>query len=194
MGRGGTSTSGAVDEKSPEIHFKEMLSKNGFHVDFRSFDTLDGFFHPPTPEEIDAYKHDVLNAIRNCDIDQLHHFQKNGRPLKCSNRFGESILHLACRKGSLEVVEFLIHKAHVPLQVCDDYGRNPLHDACWTAKTNFALIDLILEGCPDLLFIKDKRGYTPLSYIRREEWKEWNHYLTQKSLDTFMPQTLKVKQ
>lgn len=98
-----------------------------------SFDEVpDDFFLPPTSAEIDAYDHDVLQAVRTKDIATLQRFHAAGRPLKCSNKFGESILHLACRKGLYHVAAFLIQQAQVPVQVCDDYGRTPLHDACWS--------------------------------------------------------------
>jgi len=130
------------------------------------FNTIEDFFREPTAEEIEAYDFDVLNAVRSRDINMLRTFHRDGRPLKCSNRFGESLLHLACRKQCIEVVDFLINEASVPLQVADDVGRTPLHDACLTPAPNFKLVDLILAKCPDLLYIKDKRGHTPLFYAK----------------------------
>lgn len=149
-------------------------------MEIQSYSDLNGFFLPPTPEEIDAYKHDAITAVRTENLEALKRFHAESRPLKCSNRFGGSILHLACRKGSLQAAQYLVEEANVPLQVCDDYGRNPLHDACWSHKPNFDLIDLILRHCPDLLYIKDKRGFTPLHHVRRELWHRWNTYFKAK--------------
>jgi len=145
------------------------------------------FFQAPTAEEIAAYDHDSLAAIRNQDMTTLRQFHAQGRPLKCSNQFGESLLHMACRKGMVEVTTFLVEEASVPFAVCDDYGRTPLHDACWAHTTNFELVDLILTQCPDLLYMEDKRGNTPLSYLKQQKWAAWAAYLESKPASFFQP-------
>jgi Ankyrin repeats (3 copies) len=155
---------------------------------------LQDFFIPPTQVEIDAYDHDILNAVRTQDIPALQLLAAQGRPMKCSNRFGESILHLACRKGLVQVAAYLLQQAQIPLEVCDDYGRSPLHDACWSHKPNFELIDLLLSQCPDLLYIKDKRGFTPLKHVRRELWGQWNAYLQLKPASFLMPKRIPQSQ
>lgn len=165
----------------------KILADNGIKLTMPSYSDTKDFFQPPTQAEIDAYDFPVINAIRAEDIPALKSFHKQGRPLKCSNKFGESILHMACRKGMLGVTTYLVKEAGVPLTVCDDYGRNPLHDACWRKNADFALIDLILEECPDLLYIRDRRGNTPLHYVRREEWGRWGQYLNSKSVDSLTP-------
>ena len=114
------------------------------------------------------------------------------RPLKCSNQFGESLLHLACRKSFADVVRFLVQDAKVPLTVKDDFGRNPAHDACWTISPNWELMDLIVEKCPDLFFVEDVRGHTPLDYIRMEHWPTWINYLCRKG-DQLTPKQLPFK-
>ena len=114
-------------------------------------------------------------------METLRVFLKQGRPLKCSNQFGESLLHLACRKGLVSVVKFLLVDAGVPANVRDDMGRSPLHDAFWTPTPNFELVDVILQQCPDLLLICDKRGHPPLAYTRKDHWNVWNQYLQSRS-------------
>ena len=159
-------------------------------VTIQSYSNVTDFFHAPTQAEIDAYDHDVIAAIRTQNMETLKQYHAQGRPLKCSNKFGESLLHMACRKGMLEVTTFLVKEAQVPFAVCDDYGRTPLHDACWAHTTNFELIDLILSECPDLLYIQDKRGSTPLSYLRKDKWAAWNKYLNSKPAEFFKPRSL----
>jgi Ankyrin repeats (3 copies) len=173
---------------SPESLLSQTLQEK---VKIQSYATMDDFFHPPTQAEIDAYDHHALDAIRNEDMATLQQYHEQGRPLKCSNKFGESLLHMACRKGMYQVVLFLTQTANVPFQVCDDYGRSPLHDACWAHTTNFELVDLILTECPDLLFIQDKRGNAPLSYLKQDKWAAWNEYLKSKPEDFFKPRFAK---
>jgi ankyrin repeat protein len=163
---------------NPQDYLSSLLSERGVKVQVQSYNAVpSNFFEETREEEINAYDFDVLKAIRESDLEQLRSFHKAGRPLKCSNRFGESLLHLACRKGLVPVVDFLINEVGVPLRVVDDIGRSPLHDAFWTCDPNYELVDLLLNECPDLLYISDKRGHAPLMYARRNDWVKWNKYL-----------------
>jgi hypothetical protein len=175
---------------SPDQTLTQLLATHNLTVEFQSYSDIPNFFLPPTEEEIAAYDTTVLTAVRTQNIAQLKEFQAQGRPLKCSNKYGESLLHLACRKGMTAVTRYLVHEAHVPVQVCDDFGRSPLHDACWTPHPNFDLIALLVSKCPDLLYLQDKRGQTPLQYIRRHDWKAWNTYLHSQPVTFWQPQQL----
>jgi ankyrin repeat protein len=59
----------------------------------------------------------------------------------------------------------------------DDYGRTPLHDAAWTDQPNFEIVQQLLENSPDLLLVKDKRGYSPLAYVPSQQRAEWCRFL-----------------
>jgi hypothetical protein len=167
---------------NPQHCLESILAKKGSILNtVHSYDSLTGFFEETKDEEVKAYGFDVLKAIRDSDIEQLRAFHQQGRPLKCSNRFGESLLHLACRKGLVTVVDFLINEVGVPVNVVDDMGRNPLHDAFWTIEPNLELVDVLVKQCPDLLLVSDKRGHTPFSYARRHHWSEWITYLKERS-------------
>lgn len=167
-------------ETSPQEYMMTTLKSLGSTVQISSSLAAEGFFSAPTEEEINSYAHDVLSAVRTRDIEKLREFHESGRPLKCSNQFGESLLHLACRRGFVDVASFLIKDAGVTVRVIDDYGRTPLHDACWTCEPNFELLELLMRECPALLFMRDRRGHTPLEFARREHWKEYVHFLSQR--------------
>mmetsp|Transcript_21437 Transcript_21437/g.29844 ORF Transcript_21437/g.29844 Transcript_21437/m.29844 type:complete len:243 (+) Transcript_21437:140-868(+) len=170
--------------QNPQDFVVAALKERGITVEVRpSIEMAEGFFSEPTAEETKSYRQDVIDAVRSQDIEALRRFQNKGRPLKCSNRFGESLLHMACRRGFLDVVKFFIKEANVPVRVKDDYGRTPLHDACWTSIPNFELMELLVKECPDLLFLADVRGYTPLTYARRDHWAQWNEFLKANLLD-----------
>lgn len=175
---------------SPQDYLVSILESKGVAVRISSSLAMEGFFADPTEEETNAYTHDVLTAIRTRDIEKLREFHESGRPLKCSNTFGESLLHLACRRGFVDVASFLVQDAGVTVQVRDDYGRTPLHDACWTCEPNFELLELIMTACPSLLFISDKRGNTPLEYTRPEQWQAYNEFLNERQ-DLFTHTQLK---
>ena len=172
---------------SPQQTLMDTVKSFGVEVAIESSLNVKEFFHEFSQSEIDAYDQVVLQAIRSRDMDQLRIFHNSGRPLNCSNRFGESLLHLACRRGFVDVATFLILDAGVTVQVKDDYGRTPLHDACWACEPNFELIQLILTQSPDLLFMSDRRGHCPLSYSRQEHWTAWNEFLSSANEDLILP-------
>jgi hypothetical protein len=72
------------------------------------------------------------------------------------------------------------------LQVTDDFGRTPLHDACWTAEPNFETVDMILSTDERMLHIVDCRGSPPLSYVKRDHWAQWVAFF-QARADTYWP-------
>ena len=138
----------------------------------------ENYFPQVTESNFTAYQSDAIQAIRNKDIVKLRQIKKSGRSLQGCNRFGESLLHIACRRGSADMLAFLINDGECSLRVIDDYGRTPLHDACWQSEPNFDLIEIILDAEPDLLLLKDKRGHVALEYVRREHWGVWVKYLS----------------
>jgi ankyrin repeat protein len=138
---------------------------------------LQNFFLEHTAEQIDAYDNEVAKAIRSSDLEKLREMVTQGRPLQSSNRFGESLIHMACRRGATDVVRLLIEEANVSVKVCDDFGRTPMHDACWACEPQLELMELLLEQCPTLIFICDKRGFSPLQYVRREHWPVWISFI-----------------
>lgn len=167
-----------LDLSNPQDLLLNYLREDGYKAYTRKSSTLSNFFLEITPEQIEAYSTELVKAIRDRNISFLREMHQAGKTLQCSNRFGESLLHMACRRGYTDVVRFLIKEAQVSLRVKDDFGRTPLHDACWSADPNFDLMELIMDHDPDLLLIEDVRGHSPFSYARRSHWKDWIDFLT----------------
>ncbi len=83
---------------------------------------------------------------------------------------------MVCRRGDYKLLKiFLEHGCSV--QVSDDFGRTPLHDACWTTKPCFKSVELLLDRDPRLLHVVDCRGAAPLSYVKQENWDQWMNFL-----------------
>jgi hypothetical protein len=142
----------------------------------------DDFFEEITETNIKAYTLNVINAVRSQDINELERLLDEGHCMQSCNKFGESILHLACRRGCTDVVRFLVEKAQISVNIKDDYGRTPLHDACWVSTPNFELLEIIIKESPNLLLITDKRGFTPLQYVRKEDTGAWGQFLNDKKI------------
>lgn len=135
-------------------------------------------FQPPTEEMIDAYNNEILKSVRNNDIAKVRQMHADGKlKVNCCNKFGESILHLACRRSYTDMVEFLIRDAKLEMNIRDDYKRTILHDALWTPEPNFELVDMLIREVPEYLLMEDVRGCTPLDYARREHWGKWLRFL-----------------
>jgi hypothetical protein len=63
------------------------------------------------------------------------------------------------------------------LQICDDFGRIPLHDAFWCPIPCTDVVKVLLNHDPMSLFILDRRGALPLAYVKDAEdkkfWIQW---------------------
>jgi len=167
-----------ADVVKPLDVVKDALSSSGAKCETKpSMDMDDSFFVKVT----DMYGGDVVNAIRSNDIDALRTLHADGTKLQCGNRFGETLIHLACRRSSRELVSFLVKEADVSLYVRDDFGRTPMHDCCWRAEPDLELFDMLLDEAPELLLLSDKRGHTPLDYSRREHWTSLVPFLKERA-------------
>ena len=136
------------------------------------------FFTKPTEEQIAAYDAQKTTAVRNGDMATLRSLLEAGENLNCCNKFGESLIHMACRRAHIDVVRFLLQEANVSLNARDDYGRTPLHDCCWRPSSSYELMELLLsEVDPRILLLKDVRGHAPFDYSRKDQWEGWNDFL-----------------
>jgi hypothetical protein len=78
------------------------------------------------------------------------------------------------------------NSSHSSIILSLDFGRTPLHDACWTPEPNFDIVELILSNDKRLLNLVDCRGSSPLSYIKRSHWGAWVAFLHQ-NVNRFWP-------
>jgi len=140
--------------------------------------SLENFFATVTDEQVAAYTMVVVSACRKNDLDALKKlYSEEGQIMNCSNRFGESLLTMACRRGFEAIVEYLLQLPDVDVRIRDDSGRTILHDACWNPKPQLNIVRWILERDPALFFISDNRGCTPFQYARSEHWGIWRQFL-----------------
>lgn len=147
----------------------------------KSGDLSTNGFQKPREEDIAAYDLEAVRAIRAKDIDKLRELHTNGKSLNACNQFGESLLHMACRRGDTSIVKFMIEDAKARVDIRDDFGRNPFHDACWTSTPNYGVMDVLIDAAePWMLLSEDVRGNTPFDYARREHYAKWVIYLENK--------------
>eukprot|EP00536_Pseudo-nitzschia_multiseries_P001954 jgi/Psemu1/301118/fgenesh1_kg.26_\ len=157
---------------------KLVFATCGMNLEPKKAKSLNDFFAQVTDDQVAAYTMTVVSACRNNDLDALKKLHREeGQTLNCFNRFGESLLTMACRRGFEAIVEFLLEQSDVDVRISDDSGRTVLHDACWNPSPQLTICEWIMARDPALFFIADNRGCTPFEYARPEHWGIWRQFL-----------------
>jgi hypothetical protein len=170
-----------LSNEKPEDCLAAIFLAEG--LDLYDFGPAANSFLKVTAEHIAAHTLEVTAAARQDNLNRLKEFLAEGKCLQCCNRHGESLVHIVCRRGSPNVLRFLIKEAKVSITIRDDVGRNPMHDACWTDKPSFELVKVLMSEAPKLMFAKDTRGHSPLNYIPKQRWADWcNFFKSNKKL------------
>jgi len=142
-------------------------------------DVEETYFVRHTKEQIASYDMESTLAVRRNDLGEVRRLHESGRDLQACNQFGETIIHIVARRGRSAILKYLVKKANCSLRVCCDFGRTPLHDACWNTTPNFVTIKFLIEQCPEFLFVADIRGFTPLDYVPKDCWGPFCSFLTE---------------
>jgi hypothetical protein len=169
---------------TPQQHLDAILKERGYNAQrYSALST--GYYNAPTPLQRVSYSVDLIKIIlrpRLSDMAELQSLLTCGiSPTPC-NEYGETLLHRICRKGGMNGATLLnvFLDAGSTIQVCDNRGRTPLHDACWcpmTSETGFELFHLIMHCDPWMLHLEDKQGLTPLDFVRQEQYSQWISFL-----------------
>lgn len=170
--------------ENPDAFIRKIVEEEfGFNIDDGALVDDSGlrsrFFDEISEEEKAAYTVDVATAARANNIDEMKRLKESGFSMNCCNRFGESLLHIACRRGFDEMAELILDQPGVCIRLSDDCGRTPLHDLCWNPTPQLKICKWILEREPSLFFIRDKRGFVPFDYARQEHWKIWKEFIAE---------------
>jgi hypothetical protein len=177
-------TNFAFESAKPDDFLRSLMQQRNYTYNTVPALSLPDFFDQPTC----SYDLELIQAVRDRDLQALRLKIEHGQSMNCSNKFGHTLLHTAARRGATEIVRFLLEESHdVTSKVVCDIGRTPLHDACWTAKPQFEIIKMLLDESPDLLFLTDKRGFTPMAYVPREHWGQWCLFLEERGADKLKP-------
>ena len=169
------------DNMNPDDCLRKIMSDMyGVKVKSRRALELENFFTAPTEAQMSSYGTDVVAATRSNDVRQLQVFceERGADSLHCYNRFGEGLLNMACRRGFREMAAFLLNDpVNLPVRIRDDYGRTPIHDACWHPEPQLDIVFWLMQRDPALFWVADKRGFTPFQYARESHWKVWCQFL-----------------
>lgn len=162
----------------PDVFLSQLVkAQYGFIPTTRPGLDIENYFPLVTEEQIASYEIKVVEACRTNDVETVKSLHAKGHSMNACNRFGESLLHLACRRGFVDMVQFLLETCILDVRILDDCGRTPLHDACWNPTPQLEIVQWLIERDPSLLLIKDKRGSTPFQYARPQDWPTWRQFL-----------------
>jgi ankyrin repeat protein len=165
-----------MDETSKPSTFLRTLVFPGNHSNSKK--RVRGEMSRPEQQELDDYDNDVARAIRSNDLPRLRELLDEGRSFGGYNRNMETQLHLACRRGDLEIVEFLICDIGVNVEIRDSLGRTALHDMCWRPCLDYDMMDFMIRTVsPELLIAEDVRGHACLDYVRKEQYGDCIEFL-----------------
>jgi len=172
------------DVLSPQLYLEKILAERNYP--YERIVSLDSGYHAkPTVHQKASYGVAVVQAVRQNDEDRLAQFVEIGISRNPCNAFGESLIHMICRRGQYKLLKYFVDHGAC-LQVSDDFGRTPMHDACWTVEPAFECVELLLKADIGLLNVVDCRGSTPLSYVRQNSWQLWNDFFD-KMKDIYWP-------
>ena len=107
-------------------------------------------------------------ACRLCRKDILEVFLKycDDLPINHANVSGQTLLHLACIKEDLDIVDFLLDHSCDP-NVADRDGKTPLHIAC--SANNVEIAACLLRLKRTCLDAKGASGHTALQYAENSD-------------------------
>jgi hypothetical protein len=169
---------------SPQAYLDALIRKRGYLT--RRYKTLrTGYYNKPTELQKASYHMHLITLARTEDAEGLRAVLSSGISPNPCNQHGESLIHTICRKGYHDMLTVML-ECGSRVQVSDDYGRTPLHDACWASEPAFETVKILLRQDPRMLHMTDARDAVPLSYVHKEHWKYWIEFLDSHK-DEFWP-------
>jgi hypothetical protein len=119
---------------TPQSYLDALLKSRGYSTK-RYFVHQSAYYNKVTKIQQISYHAHIVDLVKKNDIDELQSLFATGLSTNPSSSHGQGLIHLVCRLGAADVLQVMID-AGCDIQVSDDYGRTPIHDACWTNYTN----------------------------------------------------------
>ena len=153
----------------------ELLQERGYEKE--RYDCLKtGYYNVPTKLQIASYHVNLVSLAKQNQVEQINDILACGLSPNPCNEFGSSLLQTVCRRGNVALLEVMLRHG-CSLQVADEFGRTPLHDALYAKQPAFALVKRILQEDPHLINLADARGHLAFDYVRKEHCDEWIAFL-----------------
>jgi Ankyrin repeats (3 copies) len=177
---------------SPQTFLDSLLRSRGYStLRFKTLQTA--YSSQPTALQLASYNVYLITLLRQHEVETFRAVMTSGISPNPCNKWGESLVHTICRRGEYEFVKVMICDAKTSVQVSDDHGRTPLHDALWNNTPSYETIKLLLDCDVNMLFLTDAHGATPLSYVRSTHWPACIDFI-KRHADLYWPVLTKTQQ
>lgn len=178
-----------LQTKSPQQYLDSMLQSRGYSN--HQYEALNSaYYNTPTTLQRASYQSRLIQAVSDTDGIKIRQMLASGLSPNPCNAFSESLVHAVCRRGLPELLQVFL-QAGACVHISDDYGRTPMHDACWSAQPCFETIFTLLHQGPGMLHMQDARGSLPLAYVHKDHWPVWVTFL-ESHRDVFWPLVVKA--
>jgi hypothetical protein len=179
--------SAVTPTESPQEALERILSSRGYGsgdaLRWKAEDTCYDF--RPSPLQLASFGTELVKAVHNSDVARLDELLSAGLSPNPCNQFRDSVVDLVCKRANAAVFDVLV-KHGCDLRVCDGFGRTPLHHCSWASHFSTEIAQKIIETDREQLLMEDKRGQTPLEYVRSDQAKKWIDFLEEHA-DRYFP-------
>ena len=135
-----------------------------------------GYDTVPSPLQLASFGTELVMAVHTSDVPKLRQLLSCGLSPNPCNQFRDSIVDLVCKRANEAVFACLMEHG-CDLRICDGFGRTPLHHCCWASEFSPEIAHTIIKRDWQQLFMEDKRGQTPLEYVRNSMAQDWLQFL-----------------
>jgi Ankyrin repeats (3 copies) len=179
----------------PKEYLANLLQSRGYAIQPCDAHAA-GYCQPASPLQIACFTDYMINLVKADDADTLRQLLATDYiSFNPANVFGESVVSIACRFGSIYILQMLIEEFRVNVSIADSYGRTCLHEACWNSQIQWPIVELLLGSDPHLLFVADVSGKVPMDYCPNHPdiTNGWIQFIDQKK-DDFWPVDAQTKE
>lgn len=97
----------------------------------------------------EGFASDFWDAVNHSSVKGMEYFYNEGLHKHCFNASGETPLHIACRRGNIEIVSFLISKGVCVNTIASNASKNtPLIEAAH--KGFYSIVKLLIDNKANL--------------------------------------------
>jgi len=162
--------------ETPQDVLMKLAEQQG-HGELQRIKSEDaGYDTMPSPLQLSSFGTQVVHAVHSGDVDMLGKLLSCGLSPNPCNQFRDSIIDLVCKRNNVAIFLCLLEHGS-DLRVVDGFGRTPMHHCAWAGELSREIAEAILERDPLQLFIEDKRGQTPMEYVRSNVMGDWIDFL-----------------
>ena len=169
---------------SPQEYLMSILKERGYSTNHIP-NSETGYQSKPTPLQLASFGTEFVKAVNSGDVTKLSSLLECGLSPNPCNSFGDFIVHYVCKRSNIDILKCLVDHG-CSLDVCDSFGRTPLHCVAWAGEFCSRSAELILDTNWKQILVEDNHGRCPLDYVRKQDYPVWIEFLRSK-MDVYWP-------